>query len=127
MSFTTTSDKFDDELRDAVRQEVYDRYYNVFGHLLPEERYLELIESDVDLLVAERKERVRNVLCNETSLAVEPGTPQVPDIPDYDLFGDLECGKGYESGTEKSEKAEAEKNEWDLPTTALETIPESER
>lgn len=125
MSFSVSSDKFDEELRTAVRQEVYDRFYNVFGHLLSEELYLELIEPDVEMLVAERKERINNVLRYETSLAVESGTPQVPDDLDCDIFGDPEYGGGYEAAGEEEEKEE-EKEEISTDA-ALAPIPESDR
>lgn len=119
MSLSATSDTFHDELREAIRQEVYDKFYDVFGYLLPKEKYLELIEADIEALTAERESRIRNILRDETSLLVQPGTPEIPDISDYDLFGDLEWGVSH------FQEEEGEENEDEKDKTALETISES--
>lgn len=61
---TITEERNTKELWDEVHKEVYDRFYDVFGYLLSEEQYLDLIKQEVQMLVNERLARINLISHN---------------------------------------------------------------
>jgi hypothetical protein len=95
---TSTAENLPDLLRQSLREELYEKYYNVFGYLLADETYRELLEQDVELLAKEREARMQDVLQN-----TRDGTNQ-------QLFLDYENHEEKEE-EEKNESDEEKENE----------------